>query len=326
MRAICLEGYGGPEVLQYREVPEPQAGVGQVVIAVAATAVNRADTSQRRGNYPPPDGAPPYPGLECSGTITAVGHGVKTWKPGDEVCALLGGGGYAEQVAVEATHLLPRPAGLSLIEAAALPEAACTIAANLGGSRAPESGQSILIHGGSSGIGTLAISWMRARGVRVLTTVGSAVKAAACRELGAELAVDYTTEDFVDAVSQYTDGAGVDVILDIVGAAYLRRNLSALAPQGRLVVIGIQSGAEGELDLRLLLQRRATITGSTLRSRSSQEKASIVELVTRELWPLIEDGTVRPSIDRLLPLSEAAQAHRILESSEHIGKIVLTTG
>jgi putative PIG3 family NAD(P)H quinone oxidoreductase len=273
---------------------------------------------QRLGFYPPPKGAPPYPGLEVSGRIAALGEGVTGRQVGDEVCALLSGGGYAERVAVPAGQLLPVPKGVSLVEAAALPEVACTVFSNvfmLGGLAA---GQTFLVHGGGSGIGTMAIQLAHARGARVLCTVGSPEKAARCRELGAERAIDYRTEDFVEIARP------VDVILDNMGAKYLARNLETLAVGGRLVVIGLQGGTRAELDLGALLTKRAAIHATSLRARPLHEKAAIVAAVRSEVWPLVESGAVRPIIDRTVPMADAAQAHRLLEESGHFGKIVLT--
>jgi putative PIG3 family NAD(P)H quinone oxidoreductase len=325
MRAVVIEQPGGPEVLRLREVPDLTPGPDEVVLATTAAGVNRADLMQRQGFYPPPAGAPPYPGLECSGRVIAVGSAVTSWQPGDQVCALLAGGGYAEQVAVPAGQLLPVPAGLRLLDAAALPEAACTVYSNIVMFAGLAPGETMLVHGGASGIGTMAVQLGRALGARVVCTAGSAAKLAACRELGADLAVNYRDEDFVSAVQEFTDGHGADVILDIIGAAYLSRNVSALATGGRLVVIGLQGGGTGELDLAQLLRKRATVHASTLRSRPLAEKAAIVSRVHAEVWPLISAGQIRPVIETTLPLAEAAQAHRLMEASGHVGKILLST-
>jgi putative PIG3 family NAD(P)H quinone oxidoreductase len=325
MRAVVIDHPGGPEVLTLREVPDLAPGPDEVVLATTAAGVNRADLMQRQGFYPPPPGAPPYPGLECSGTVAAVGSAVAGWQPGDQACALLAGGGYAEQVAVPAGQLLPLPAGLGLLEAAALPEAACTVYSNLVMYAGLAPGETLLVHGGASGIGTLAIQLGHALGARVVCTAGTAEKLARCRQLGADLAVNYRDEDFVSAALGFTGGHGADVILDIIGAAYLQRNVTALATGGRLVVIGLQGGATGELDLSQLLRRRATVHASTLRSRPLAEKAAIVSRVQAEVWPLVSSGQIRPVIETTLPLSEAVQAHQLMEADGHVGKILLST-
>jgi putative PIG3 family NAD(P)H quinone oxidoreductase len=326
MKAIVADGRGGPEVLSLHEVPDPVFGPDEVVIEVKATAVNRADTSQRKGFYDPPPGASPYLGLECSGTIAAVGDKVSGWSVGDRVCALLGGGGYAEKVAVPAGQLLTVPENVDLVEAAALPEVACTVWSNLFGPCGLRPGESVLIHGGGSGIGTMAIQIARARGARVACTASTADKLERCRELGAEILVNHREEDFVAAVREATGGRGVDVVLDIVGAAYLNRNVEVLAEYGRLHVIGLQSGTDARLDLGMLLRKRAIVTGSTLRSRSLEEKARIVAEVQERVWPLIASGAVHPVVDRILPLENAAEAHRLVEQSANVGKIVLAVG
>ncbi len=323
MRAITLPSYGGPEALVLADVPDAVAGPGEVLVEVAATAVNRADVLQRRGFYNPPAGASPYPGLECSGRIAALGEGVAGWQVGDEVCALLAGGGYAELVAVPAGQLLPVPAGLSLVEAAALPEVACTVWSNVFQLAALEPGEVLLVHGGTSGIGTLAIQLAARHGARVLTTVGTAAKAQRAVELGAERAIRYRDEDFVDVVREGTGKRGADVVLDNMGAAYLGRNVQVLAVNGRLVVIGLQGGVKAELDLGALLAKRAAVHATSLRARPAAEKAAIVAAVAAGVWPAVEAGEVKPVVDRVLPLAEVAQAHRVLEASEHIGKIVM---
>jgi putative PIG3 family NAD(P)H quinone oxidoreductase len=324
MRAVVIEEPGGPDVLKVREVPDPVPASDEVVLTASAAGVNRADLMQRQGFYPPPPGAPPYPGLECSGRITAVGSGVTGWRPGDEACALLAGGGYAEQVAVPAGQLLPVPAGLSLLDTAALPEVACTVYANLVMYAGLTAGQTLLVHGGSSGIGTMAIQLATALGARIACTAGTPAKLARCRELGADLAINYREDDFAAAVLDFTDGAGADVILDIMGAAYLPRNVQALATDGQLIVIGLQGGASGELDLGQLLRKRATVHASTLRARPAAEKASVVAAVRAGLWPLVEAGQIVPVIETTLPLAEAARAHRLMEAGSHVGKILLT--
>lgn len=312
---------GGPEVLTVADVPDPVAGPGEVVLEVAAAGVNHADLLQRRGLYPPPDGAPPWPGLEVSGRVVAVGPGVEATL-GGEVCALLDGGGYAEQVAVRADRLLPVPAGVGLVDAAALPEAACTAwsmfaAARLGG------GDWVLVHGGSGGVGSLAVQLAVALGARVVTTAGGPERARRCLELGAEAVVDHRSEDFVDVVRDATGGRGVDVVLDVVGAAYLERNLAALATGGRLAVIGLQKGRRAELDLGALLSRRATVLGATLRARPAAEKAQIVADVVRHVWPLVESGTVRPVVHDRVPLAQAGRAHEAMAAGEVFGKLLL---
>ncbi|HJX44769.1 MAG TPA: NAD(P)H-quinone oxidoreductase [Geodermatophilus sp.] len=329
MRAVTASGPGGPEVLGWGEVPDPVAGPGEVVVDVAATAVNRADLLQRAGNYPPPPGASEVLGLECSGIVSEVGEGVSGWSVGDEVCALLAGGGYAERVAVPAVQLLPRPAGVELATAAALPEVTCTVWSNVFSLAGLRRGESFLVHGGSSGIGTMAIQLAARAGARVFTTAGSAAKLAACRELGAEVAIGYRDEDFVERVREATGGAGVDVVLDNMGAAYLARNVDALAVGGRLVVIGMQGGTRAELDLGKLLAKRASVAATALRSRPPTGpggKEGIVAAVRAQVWPDVERGVVRPIVDRRLPMSRAAEAHRVVEAGEHVGKVLLLPG
>ena len=317
MHAIVIREPGGPDVLEWTRVPDPRPEPGEVLIEVAASAVNRADVMQRMGFDPPPPGAPPYPGLEVSGRVAELGAGVTGLDVGDEVCALLAGGGYAERVAVPAAQALPVPRGVDVAEAAGLPEVACTVWSNvfwLGGLR---EGETLLVHGGGSGIGTFAIQLAKACGARVVTTVGSAEKAARCRELGADVTVNYREEDFVEA-------GPYDVILDLIGAEYLARNVEALATGGRLMVIGLQGGAKAELDLGKLLRKRALVHATTLRARPPEEKAEIVAGVREHVWPLLESGRVRPVIDRRFPMAEAARAHELLEESGHVGKILLT--
>jgi putative PIG3 family NAD(P)H quinone oxidoreductase len=325
MHAIVITAPGGADVLAWADVPDPVAGTGEVVIDVVASAVNRADILQRQGFYPPPPGAPPYPGLECSGTVASLGPGVTGWQVGDSACALLAGGGYAQRVAVPAGQLLPVPAGVGLAEAAALPEAACTVWSNVFQLAGLATGETLLVHGGASGIGTLAIQLARARGARVLCTAGTAAKLARCAQLGAERAINYRDEDFTEAVREFTGGRGVDVILDIMGASYLARNIEALAPGGRLAVIGLQGGTTGTLDLGALLRKRARVQAATLRARPAAEKAAIVAAVREHVWPLVEAGTVRPVIDRVLPMVRAAAAQRVVEAGHHVGKVLLTT-
>lgn len=320
MKAITIPSPGGPDALVLAEVDDPVAGPGEVLVEVAATAVNRADLMQRMGHYPPPPGAPPYPGLECSGTIAALGEGVAGWAIGDRVCALLAGGGYAERVAVPAAQLLPVPAGLTLVQAAALPEVACTVWSNVFMRAQLQPGELLLVHGGASGIGTMAVQLGARYGARVFTTVGSAQKATRVRELGAERAVLYRDEDFVAVLRE---AGGADVILDVMGASYLARNVAALADGGRLVVIGLQGGAKAELDLGALLAKRGSVHATALRSRSAAQKATIVQAVLAGVWPAVEAGEVRPVVDRVLPLADAGEAHRVVEASEHVGKVVL---
>jgi putative PIG3 family NAD(P)H quinone oxidoreductase len=321
VEAITIERSGGPEVLAWQTVPDPEPAAGEVLVEVVASAVNRADLMQREGHYPPPPGAPPYPGLECAGRIAALGDGVAGWQVGDEVCALLAGGGYATRVAVPAGQLLPRPANLSLLEAAALPEVACTVWSNVCQLARLTKGESFLVHGGGSGIGTHAIQVAKALGATVLCTAGSPRKLDRCRELGADVAIDYTSEDFVERARAVT--GGVDVILDNMGAKYLARNVAALGFNGRLAIIGLQGGARAELDINALLRKRGQIIATSLRARPLAEKAAIVAAVRERVWPLVEAGTVRPVVDRVLPMRAAAEAHRVVEAGEHIGKVVL---
>lgn len=325
MRAVVITEPGPAEVLQVQEVPDPSPGPGEVLLDVAATAINRADLLQRQGNYAPPRGASPYPGMECSGTIAAVGPDVAGWAVGDQVCALLAGGGYASRVAVPAGQLMHVPAGVSLVDAAALPEVTCTVWSMVFGPHAGrlQPGESLLVHGGSSGIGTMAIQLARQRGATVFTTVGTARKAQRCLELGATHAINYRDELFDDRIREVTNGAGVDVVLDNMGAIYLPRNVASLAVGGRLIVLGMQGGRRGELDLGTLLAKRATVHAAGLRGRPPAEKAEIVAETEHAVWPLIESGAVRPVIDRVLALDDAVEAHRLIESSEHIGKVLL---
>lgn len=324
MRAITQAEPGGPDTMRWSEVPDPVAGPGEVLVDVAATAVNRADVLQRQGRYPSPPGTPQYMGLECSGTISALGPDVDGgWQVGDEVCALLAGGGYAEKVAVPVETVLPVPTGVDLVTAGALPEAAATVWSNLVMTAGLRAGQTVLLHGGSSGIGTMAIQVARALGAQVGVTAGTSAKLDACRALGAQIAIGYRDDDFVEALRRHTDGHGADVILDLVGGPYLSRNVDALARNGRLVVIGMQGGTKAELNLATLLAKRAGVIGTTLRGRPLAEKAAIVGEVRDKLWPMLVDGRVRPVVHAVLPITEAAAAHRLMESSEHIGKIGL---
>ena len=325
MRAISISTAGDADVLTLIDASRPTPGAGEVVIDVAAAGVNRADVMQRKGLYPPPKGASELPGLEVSGTIAEVGEGVSGLAVGDEVCALLDGGGYAEAVAVPATQVLPVPKGVSLVDAAALPEVVCTVWSNVFMTAGLQQGETVLLHGGSSGIGTMAIQLASAVGARVAVTAGSQAKLDACRELGADILINYKESDFVEELREETEGRGADVILDVVGAKYLPRNVDALAPNGRLVVIGMQGGRTGELDLGALLSKRGAVIATSLRARPVAEKATIVKAVREHVWPMVERGEVRPVIQEVLPLERAADAHRILEESNHIGKVLLTT-
>ncbi|MEV0149318.1 MULTISPECIES: NAD(P)H-quinone oxidoreductase [unclassified Nonomuraea] len=316
MRAIEIARPGGPEVLEWREVPDPRPEQGQVVIEVTAAGVNRADVLQRNGFYDPPPGAPPYPGLEVSGVVAEVGAGVPGFEIGDRVCALLAGGGYAERVAVPWEQVMPVPEGLSLEEAAALPEVACTVWSNVFMLARLRKGETLLVHGGASGIGTFAVQLAKALGSRVATTAGTDAKLARLRELGADETVNYREQDFSDIVR-------ADVILDIIGARYLAGNLRALNTGGRLVIIALQGGAKAEIDLGLLLTKRAAVHATTLRSRPAEEKGVIVRSVVDNVWPLVAAGAVRPVVHARVPMSDAAEAHRMLDSGEHIGKILL---
>ncbi len=324
MRAVVVTRPGGPEVLDWQEVDDPVPAPGEVLLAVAASAVNRADLLQRQGHYDPPPGSSPYPGLECSGRVLALGEDVTGWSVGDEACALLSGGGYAERVAVPAGQLLPLPTGVGLVDAAALPEAACTVWSNVFMLAGLRPGETLLVHGGSSGIGTMAIQLGVAAGARVAVTAGSADKLARCRELGAEILVSYREQDFVEVVRAATDGHGADVVLDNMGAAYLARNVDVLATNGRLANIGLQGGARGELDLGRLMAKRGAVLSTGLRARPPEEKAAIVASVREHVWPHVEAGRVRPVVDRVLAMADAAEAHRVVEGSTHVGKVLLT--
>jgi NADPH:quinone reductase len=323
--AIDIVQPGGPEVLTPVECPDPQPGPGDVLIRVAAAGVNRPDVMQRMGRYPPPPGASPVPGLEVAGTIAALGQGVGTWRVGEQVCALVAGGGYASMCVAPAPQCLPVPRGLDLIAAAAIPETFFTVWTNVFERGALETGESVLIHGGSSGIGTTAIQLASARGARVYVTAGSDEKCRACEALGATAAINYRADDFVEAIDRLTQGRGVDLVLDIVGGDYLPRNLRVLARGGRLVQIALMSGESvAPIDLGLVLRRHLTVTGSTLRPRTVAEKGAIADALRREVWPLLERGAVRPIVYKTFPLVQAAAAHALMESSTHVGKIVLT--
>jgi putative PIG3 family NAD(P)H quinone oxidoreductase len=325
MRAVVVTEPGQPEVMQVQEVADPEPRQDEVVIDVAATAVNRADLLQRQGNYPPPKGASPYLGMECSGTISAVGDTVAGWEVGDKACALLSGGGYAERVAVPVGQLMSVPEGIGLVDAAALPEVTCTVWSMVFGADSGrlQPGERLLVHGGSSGIGTMAIQIAHGRGATVFATAGTKRKTDFCRELGADIAINYREDDFDDVVAKQTDGAGVDVILDNMGASYLPRNVDALATGGRLIILGMQGGVQGELNIGALLLKRAYVHAAGLRGRPATDKADIVSETQGNVWPMIESGVVRPIIDRVLTLDDAPEAHRLVDSSEHIGKVVL---
>ena len=324
MQGISITEPGDADVLQITEVEAPTAGPGQVVVDMVAAGVNRADVMQRLGHYPPPKGASPLPGLELSGRVLEVGPEVEGWSVGDEVCALVDGGGYAERVLVPAAQLLPVPKGVDLTAAAGLPEVACTVWSNVFMTANLQPDETFLVHGGSSGIGTMAIQLAKAAGARVAVTAGSEDKLAFCRELGADIAINYREQDFVEEVRAATDGHGADVVLDLMGAKYLPRNVDVLATAGRLVVIGLMGGHKGELDLGKLLSKRAAVIATSLRARPAGEKAAIVAAVREHVWPLLDDGAVRPIIQGSHPLDRAADAHRELEASGHIGKILLT--
>lgn len=316
MKAVSIKEPGGPEVLEWIEAEDPRPAAGEVVVDVVASALNRADVMQRLGLYPLAPGTSPYPGLEASGRISAVGEGVTGWQVGDEVCALLTGGGYAQKVTVPAGQLLPVPEGVGLVEAAGLPEAVATVWSNIVTTAGLKKGETLLVHGGAGGVGTAAIQIAKALGARVVTTVGGPEKVARARELGADVAVDYRTEDFAES-------GPYDVILDVVGGDYLERNVRSLAADGRLVVIGLQNGLEGNLNLAELVFKRASVHGTTLRTRSREQKAAIIADVRKHVWPMIENGAVRLLIDQTVPMAEAAEAHRLMETGGHLGKILL---
>jgi putative PIG3 family NAD(P)H quinone oxidoreductase len=323
MRAVEISRFGAPDVLRVVERPKPAPGADEVLIEVAAAGVNRPDIFQRKGHYPPPPGASDLPGLEVAGTISATGRDAGRWRPGDKVAALVTGGGYAEWAVVPAAQCLPVPPGLSLVEAAALPETFFTVWTNVFDRGRLAAGEYFLVHGGSSGIGTTAIQLARAFGARVATTAGSAEKCAACLRLGASLAVNYRTDDFVAATRAFSAGHGMDLILDMVGGDYTPRNIASLADDGRLVQIALLRGAAAEVDLGVIMRRRLTLTGSTLRPRSIQAKAAIAQALEAHVWPLIERGEVKPVIHAVVPLERASEAHRMMEDGAHIGKIVL---
>jgi len=326
MRAITIDEPGGPDVLVWGDAPDPVAQPGEVLIDVVASAVNRADLLQREGHYPPPPGASDVLGLECSGVVAEVGDGVSDWRVGDRVCALLAGGGYAERVAVPAAQVMPVPDGVDLVSAAALPEVACTVWSNVVMLARLAAGEVLLVHGGAGGIGTHAIQVGRALGARVAVTAGSAERLERCRELGAEITVNYRDEDFVEVVRAGTDGHGADVVLDNMGASYLTRNLSVLATGGRLAVIGMQGGSTGEINLGMLLGKRATVSATGLRYRpvdGADGKGRIISSVVDGLWPLVAVGEVKPVVGRVVPMRDAADAHRAVMAGDVVGKVLL---
>jgi len=323
MTAIAITTPGGPEVLKPVRLGRPAPGAGEILVKVAAAGINRPDVLQRQGGYPPPPGAPATPGLEIAGEVAAVGPATKRYRVGDKVCALVPGGGYAEYCVAAEDNALPVPAGLSLVEAAGLPETFFTVWTNVFDRAGLKSGETFLVHGGSSGIGTTAIMLAKAFGATVMATAGSAEKCAACVSLGASLAIDYRKEDFVKAVKDATAGKGADVILDMVGGDYIPRNMAAAAMHGRIVSIAFLRGSKTEVDFLPMMLKRLTLTGSTLRPRSVAEKAQIARSLEEKVWPLLAQGTIKPQIYKTFPLAEAAQAHALMESSAHVGKIVL---
>jgi NADPH2:quinone reductase len=324
MNAVAITTPGGPEVLKLAEVPAPRPGTGQLLVKVAAAGVNRPDLAQRAGSYPPPPGHSPLPGLEIAGDVIEVGADTTRWKPGDKVCALVNGGGYAEYCIAEETSALPIPAGFDMVRAAALPETFFTVWNNVFERGRLAAGEWFLVHGGSSGIGTTAIQLARAFGARVIATAGSADKCQSCLDLGADRAVNYRTEDFVAAAKQATGGKGVDVILDMVGGGYTDKNLVIAAEDGRIVQIATLGGADAKVNLARLMIKRLTLTGSTLRPRTREVKAGFARALEEKVWPLLAAGKVKVVMDSTFPLAEAAEAHRRLETSQHIGKVVLT--
>lgn len=324
MKYIDVCGYGGPEVLAVKTGPIPDPNADELLIKVHAAGVNRPDILQRQGGYPPPPKASPILGLEVAGEVVQTGNGVDSWKAGDKVCALTNGGGYAQYVAVPAGQCLPIPAGLSVEAAAVLPEAFFTVWTNVFQRAALKTGQSLLVHGGTSGIGTAAIQMAKSMGANVFTTAGSEEKCTACRRLGADLAINYRKQDFVDAIQMVTNGKGVDVILDMVGGDYVDRNLIVAALDGRIVSIAFMKGSRVEVNLLPVLLKRLIITGSTLRPRPTEEKTAIAQGLREHIWPRIEHGDIKPVIAARFPLEEVARAHRLMESGTHIGKIVLS--
>lgn len=324
MKAVEISAFGAPDVLRIVERPDPVAGTGEILIRVEAAGVNRPDVVQRMGKYPPPPGASDLPGLEVAGTVAALGEGVIGWAVGDPICALVAGGGYAELAAVPQEQCLPMPKGLTAIQAAGIPETFFTVWTNVFQRGKLHAGESILIHGGSSGIGTTAIQLAKAFGATVLATAGSDDKCEAIRTLGADHAFNYRTQDWVAEGKRVTDGHGVDLILDIVGGDYIPRNLDLLAIEGRLVQIAFLKSAKAEVDFSMLMRKRLTMTGSTLRPRSPAEKGVIARELRQHVWPLLERGTVAPVIHQVFPLAEAAAAHRLMEESAHVGKLILS--
>lgn len=323
MRQVRFEGAGGPEVIRIEDAPVPRPGPGQVLIEVAAAGVNRPDCIQRAGAYPPPPGASDIPGLEVSGRVVSLGEGVTSLKVGDEICALLSSGGYAEYCIAEEALCLPVPGPLSLLEAAGVPETSFTVYDNVFTRGGLKAGEAFLVHGGSSGIGSTAIQLAKAAGATVYATAGSPEKCAFCRSLGADVAIDYRAQDFVEEIRRLTDKRGVDVILDMVGGSYIARNISVLAVEGRLVQIAFLQSSKAEIDFRHIMVRRLTVTGSTLRPRSVALKAVIADGLRQNVWPLLEAGAVRPVIHATFPLEETRAAHELMESSAHQGKILL---
>jgi len=323
MRYIEISQFGGPEVLREARGPTPSIEPDQVLIRVHAAGVNRPDVVQRMGFYPPPPGASPIPGLEVAGEVVEVGVRVSRWKVGDRVCALVAGGGYAEYAAAPAAQCLPVPRGLTLTEAAALPETAFTVWSNVFQRGALRAGEVLLVHGGTSGIGTIAIQLGAARAARVIATAGSEAKCEACRALGAGMAVNYRQTDYVEAVQEFSGGKGADMILDMVGGDYIQRNIKAAAADGRIVQIAFLNGAVAQVDFMPVMLKRLVITGSTLRARAAEFKAALASAVEQNVWPLVESGRVKPVIYREFALNEAADAHALMESSEHVGKIML---
>lgn len=326
MKAIDPDAPGGPEVLRPVERPVPRPGPGDVLIRVAAAGVNRPDVLQRRGLYPPPPGAPSIPGLEVAGTVEALGEAVDGLVQGQAVCALVAGGGYAQYCAAPGGQCLPVPEGLSLVEAAAMPETLFTVWTNLFERGFAREGELALVHGGTSGIGTMAIALGRLCGVEIIVTCGTDGKCCRALELGAAAAINYRTADFVEEVNRITGGRGVDIVLDMVGGDYLPRNLDCLAEEGRHVSIAVQRGASAELNIAKVMMRRLTLTGSTLRARSAEFKSLVADELARTVWPHVADGRVRPVIDSTFPLERAADAHRLMEAGDHVGKIVLEVG
>jgi len=324
MRAVIATEAGGPEVLSVVELPDPEPGPGEVVLEVVAAGLNRADLLQRQGYYPPPPGASDVIGMECSGRVVAVGPDVTGWSIGDEACALLSAGGYATKVSVPAGQLMPIPAGVDLVTAAALPEVACTVWSNVFMVAGLKPDETLLVHGGAGGIGSFAIQLADQFGARVITTCGTAAKREACEGWGADVTINYREQDFVEEVKAATDGRGADVILDNMGAKYLARNLKALATEGRLVIIGMQGGTKAELDISALLRKRGAIIATTLRARPTEEKSAICASVVEHVWPLVAEGLVKPVVHGTLPLDQVAEAHALMESGEHTGKILLT--